>query len=83
MLEVVKTTTFTGQSKIGDVIAKTFTATINTETPEEISLNHWVVNYPLYGPNRAAVAADEVVFEDMAYAFQQQLIDEKNAVTSA
>lgn len=83
MLEVVKTTTFTGQSKIGDVIAKTFTATINTETPEEMGLNHWVVNYPMYGPNRAAVAADEVVFEDMAYAFQQQLIDEKNAVTSA
>jgi len=83
MLEVVKTTTFTGSSKIGDTVLKMFTATINTETPEEMGLNHWVVNYPLYGPNRAAVAADEVAFEDMAYAFQQQLIDEKNAVTSA
>ena len=83
MLEVVKTTTFTGSSKIGDTVLKMFTATINTETPEEMGLNHWVVNYPLYGPNRAAVAADEVVFEDMAYAFQQQLIDEKNSVTSA
>ena len=38
-----------------------------------------VVNYPLYGPNRAAVAADEVMFEDMAYAFQAQLIAEKAA----
>lgn len=79
MLEIVKTTTFTGNSKIGDVIAKTFTATINTETPEEMGLNHWIVNYSVYGLNRDAVRAEEKIFEDQAYEFQQQLIAEKKA----
>lgn len=79
MLEIVKTTTFTGTSKIGDTVVKTFTATVNTENPEDMTLNHWVVNYPVYKENRSAVALEEVDFEDQAYAFQQALIDEKKA----
>ena len=81
MLNIVKTTTFTGNSKIGDVIVKTFTANVNTENPEQMTFNHWVVNYDVYKPNRDAIALEEKAFEDSAYAFQQQLIDEKQAVT--
>ena len=80
MLEIVKTTTFTGSSKIGETIVKMFTATVNTESPEEMTLNHWVVNYPVYKANRTAIGLEEVEFEDQAYAFQQQLIDEKKAL---
>ena len=79
MLEIVRTTTFTGTSKIGDVPVKMFTATINTETPEEMGFNHWVVNYPLYKPNREVIGLEEKDFENQAFLFQEQLIAEKKA----
>ncbi len=78
MLEIVKTTTFTGNSKIGEVAAKIFTATINTETPEDMVLNHYVVNYELYKGNRTTISNDQIEFEDAAYAFQDQLITEQS-----
>lgn len=79
MLEIVKTTTFTGTSKVGEATAKTFTATINTANPEELSFNHYIVNNPLYKANRAAITAEQVAFEDSVYTFQDQLIAEKAA----
>ena len=79
MLEIVKTTTFSGTSKIGEVVAKIFTATINTETPEDMAFNHYVVNYELYKGNRTTISNEQVEFEDAAYAFQDQLITEKEA----
>ena len=77
MLEIVKTTTFTGTSKVGDVVVKIFSATINTVKPEDMSFNHYVVNYELYKSNRAVITEEQSSFEDVAYLFQEQLIAEK------
>lgn len=77
MLEIVKTTTFTGTSKIGDVAVKIFSATINTSTPEEMVFNHYVLNYDIYKSNRAVIGAEQLQFEDTAYVFQDHLIAEK------
>lgn len=77
MLEIVKTTTFTGTSKIDDVAVKIFSATINTMNPEEMAFNHYVVNYELYKNNRSSISVEQTSFEDAAYLFQEQLIAEK------
>lgn len=79
MLNITKTTQFRGESKIGETAAKMFEATINTANPENMTLNSYVINYDLYKSNRSAIAADQAAFEDVAYAFQDQLIAEKAA----
>lgn len=79
MLEIIKETKFRGTSKIGDAAAKMFEATINTANPEDMKFNHYVVNYSLYEPNRTAISAEQLQFEDAAYAFKAQLIAEQAA----
>ena len=79
MLEISKTTQFKGNSKIGNEVAKVFDATINTATPENLTLNNYVINYELYKANRALIAADQTAFEDAVYALQEALIADKAA----
>lgn len=79
MLEIIKETKFRGTSKVGDSAAKMFEATINTANPEDMKFNHYIVNYELYKSNRSAIGAEQLAFEDAAYAFQDQLIAEKAA----
>jgi hypothetical protein len=79
MLEVNKEIKLKGVSKIGDISAKAFEATINTITPKSMVFNHYIMNYDVYKPNRAAVTADQSAFEDSAYALQEQLIAEQAA----
>jgi len=79
MLEIIKTTQFKGNSKVGADIAKVFDASVNTADPKNITLQAYVVNYDLYKANRAAVAADQTSFEDAVYAFQEALIAEQAA----
>ena len=74
MLTTTKTTQFRGESKIGEAAAKIFEATINTASPENLTLNGYVVNYDLYKSNRSAVAVDQAAFEDAVYAFQESLM---------
>lgn len=79
MLNITKTTQFRGESKIGEVAAKMFEATINTANPESMTLNNYVINYDLYKANRTAIAADQAAFEDAVYLFQEELIAEQAA----
>jgi hypothetical protein len=79
MLEIIKETKFRGTSKVGEAAAKMFEATINTASPENMSFNHYVVNYELYKANRATIGAEQLQFEDAAYTFQDQLIAEQAA----
>ncbi|MDO9549128.1 MAG: hypothetical protein Q7J65_09220 [Candidatus Marinimicrobia bacterium] len=80
MLEITKETIFKGTSKVGDAAAKMFEARINTVNPESMSFNHYIVQYDLYKANRAAIGAEQLAFEDAAYAFQDQLIAEQAAL---
>lgn len=79
MLEIIKETKFRGTAKVGDSAAKMFEATINTANPENMSFNHYIVNYELYKSNRSAIGAEQLAFEDAAYLFQDQLIAEQVA----
>lgn len=79
MLEIIKETKFRGTAKVGDAAAKMFEATINTANPEDMKFNHYIVNYELYKSNRSVIGAEQLAFEDAAYAFQDQLIAEKAA----
>lgn len=80
MLNITKTTQFRGESKIGEVVAKVFEATINTTNPENMTFNNYIINYDLYKSNRTAIATEQTQFEDAAYAFQAQLIAEQATV---
>lgn len=74
MLEIVKTTQFRGNSKVGTEVAKVFEATVNTTSPENLTMNSYIVNYDLYKLNRAAISAEQIEFEDAVYAFQESLM---------
>ena len=74
MLEINKSITLVGNSKVGDVTVKVFDAKINESDPENLSLNNYVTNYDLYKANRTAVTADQTAFEDAVYALQESLM---------
>ncbi len=74
MLEIVKTTQFRGNSKVGTEVAKIFEATVNTANPETLTMNSYIVNYDLYKLNRTAISTEQIEFEDAVYAFQESLM---------
>lgn len=73
-LETTKIIKLTGNSKINDVVVKTFDATIGTSDPDKLSLNNYVQNYTIYKDNRAEVASDQLEFENIVYSLQDELI---------
>ena len=77
MLKMNKTTSFRGESKVGDVTMVIFNASINSDNPEEASMDSYTTNQSLYRANREIANADRIAFEDEVYAFQQASIDAK------
>ena len=78
MLKINKTTNFRGESKVGDVTMVVFNASVNSDVPEEASMDSYTTNQPLYRANREIASTDRIAFEDEVYAFQQAEIDKQS-----
>ena len=79
MLNYKKSVTLTGGSYIEGVQAEGYSATINSDNPEDITLTSWQTDKTLYKANRSQCRADAAEFEDVAYALQDEMIAEKQS----
>lgn len=61
---------------VDGTIVKTITAKINTDNPQDISLNNYIVNQMLYKENRQEIRTEEGKAEDEIYEEQEKIIDE-------
>lgn len=80
MLNYKKNITVTGGSYIDRVQAEGYTATISSDNPEDIVFSNWQTDKALYKANRSQCRKDAAEFEDVAYAIQDEMIAEKQAV---
>lgn len=74
MLTMKKTITLTGQSVIDGVIAEGYSATINQDNPNDMSISSYQQNKELYKANRVICRADRAEFEDAAYTIQDETL---------
>lgn len=79
MLKVTQKTTLEGKSVINGAVVSVFTASINSEDPNQITFSSAQINKPAYKENRVAVRADEAEFEDYAYSIQDSMLGEAAA----
>lgn len=77
MLKTTQKITITGVSTIGDVNVAEYSAQIDSENPENMTLSNWQNNKELYKVNRTVCRADQAGFEDLAYQKQDELIAAK------
>ncbi len=59
-----------------DVVAESYSATINSDNPNDINISSWQENKAVYKANRTQCRQDSAEFEDAAYAIQDELIAE-------
>lgn len=59
-----------------DVVAESYSATINSDNPNDINISSWQENKAVYKANRTQCRQDSAEFEDAAYAIQDALIAE-------
>lgn len=74
MLEISKSISLIGNSKIDGVVVKVFDAKINENDPENMVLNSYIANYELYKANRAAITTEQTQFEDVVYSLQESMM---------
>lgn len=74
MLTTKEKITITGESTFEDGSAAGFTASIDSQNPEDMTLSVYQNNKALYKTNRKQVRKDQADFEEMAYAKQEELI---------
>lgn len=79
MLTKTKSITLKGFSVVNGVNVEGYSAEINSENPEDITMSSWQQNKSLYKANRSTCRADQAEFEDAAYAIQDEMIAEKVA----
>lgn len=79
-----KNITITGQSIIEvtengttkQVVAQGYTATINSDNPENMNISSYQQDKAVYKANRTQCRQDEAEFEDAVYAIQDEMIAE-------
>lgn len=77
MLTLNKKITLNGTSMIDGVAVEGYTAQIDSENPENMTITSFPHNKALLKENRVQCRQDEAEFEDMAYALQDELIAAK------
>lgn len=76
MLEVTKNMTLTGRCIIDGVAVESYTAGISEQRPEGMSITRNILNGSLRKEHRTECIADQVAFEDAAYAMQAEMMTE-------
>ena len=74
MLKTSQKTTIKGESVIDGAVVSVFTASIDSEDPNQITFSSTQINKAAYKENRVAVRADEAAFEDYAYSLQDEML---------
>ena len=77
MLKVKKNIKLTGESLIEATAVEGYSAEIDSETPENISISNWQIDKDLYKKNRTQCLQDYAAFMDKAYALQDEMLEEK------
>ena len=83
MLKTSKNVTVNGMSMIDGVQAAGYTASIDTQDPNSMNISSWQTDKALYKAHRAECRADAAEFEDLAYAMQDEMLDELEATKEA
>lgn len=74
MLKTMAKITMTGESVINDTSICDYSAIIDLEKPENMSVTQFKKNKELYKENRIECRADYAAFEEKAYATQEAVI---------
>lgn len=74
MLDLSKSISLIGNSKIEGVTIRVFDAKINEGDPENIIMNNYITDYDRYKTNRAQALVDQAEFEDAVYQIQESLL---------
>lgn len=77
MLKMNKAVTINGTSQIGGVIAETFSATINSDNPDNMSLTSYIQNTKTYRENQTQCDKDAAEFREKAFEVQDEMVAEK------
>lgn len=77
MLKVKKNIKLTGESLLETTAVEGYSAEIDSENPENISISNWQINKDLYKKNRTQCLQDYAAFMDKAYALQDEMLKEK------
>lgn len=80
-LETTRNVNLTGKSIINGVAVESYTANINQDNPDGMTITRSILNGSVRKDNRTECVADQVAFEDEAYAMQEEMIAEKTAAT--
>lgn len=73
-LEIKKSLTLNGTSKIDGVAAERYTAVINSDKPEDMTISSYQMDKNVYKANRVQCRLDSAEFEEAAYALQDEMI---------
>lgn len=76
-LEVTRSVTLTGKCIINGTTVENYTASINEQKPEGMTITRSILNNALRRENRSACITDQVAFEDAAYAMQTEMMKEE------
>ena len=77
MLKTNKTVTLNGSSLIDGAAVEGYTASIDSENPENMNISSWINDQKTYKEHRADCRADKAAFEDAAFALQDEMIAAK------
>ena len=82
MLKTVQKITLNGESIVDGVAIATFTASINSLDPADMTITNCQTNKTGYKANRTQARADQAEFEELAYAKQDEMIAAKGGTTN-
>lgn len=74
MLTTRKNVTLNGQSSFDGKVAAQFIANIDSQNPEDMTINRYMSDKEEYKAHRTAINTEYVEFEDMAYALQEEML---------
>ena len=76
MLETIKEYKLFGIGSANNKEVVIYNATINTGSVDNLEIASYISDYDLYKENKTELKANQISFEDMAYALQQSIISE-------
>lgn len=82
MLRTSGRITLTGESVIDDVVVCAYSASIDLDNPEKMSIGQVQKDKEAYKANRTECRADFAAFEDMVLAAQEKHLAAKSAVAA-
>jgi len=75
-LELRKSVTVNGESKVAGKTAVYFTANLSTDDENSSSVNQNIIDQELYQSNRKECRKDATVFQEAVYEVEDQLAEE-------